>query len=403
MKPMAGCKLFGATRVISGIRDAVVLQHSVIGCNWGTLTFRYTQNSFDIRQASSVIYGEDLIQGGHELLAKALQNVEELYPDLPVGFVISGCVPNLIGDDVEAVLRGATTNKKLLHIAAPGYAGSIEDGMEAALLALSALAEDCGKTEFPSINIFGVLADDPYADNDMRTLRNMLREKVKINCSLHDCTTMELCRLPAAHLNVVFGYGEKLAASLQEKFGTPWMACEYPYGIQGMCDFLTRLGAALDVDFQAEMVKLQLQGRGLTRKSAVYLDALYQAPVAVAGDKAHLPGLVRFLQSELGMDVVAQGVLASCDENSFLLEAQNKAATLIFGSDMEVAAAATVGLPAVACMYPVVTEMNFTSLGLLGGEGTAHLLEKIVNAVLQHRYKLKGLWYGLQESQDAGC
>ena len=37
MKPMSGCALIGAARALSGIRDGAVLQHSVVGCHWGSL------------------------------------------------------------------------------------------------------------------------------------------------------------------------------------------------------------------------------------------------------------------------------------------------------------------------------------------------------------------------------
>lgn len=31
MKPLSSCALFGAARALAGVRDALVLQHSVVG------------------------------------------------------------------------------------------------------------------------------------------------------------------------------------------------------------------------------------------------------------------------------------------------------------------------------------------------------------------------------------
>ena len=64
MKPLSSCALFGAVRTLSGIKDALILQHSVVGCQWGSLAFRYAGKPYDVRQASDVIYDEDVVNGG---------------------------------------------------------------------------------------------------------------------------------------------------------------------------------------------------------------------------------------------------------------------------------------------------------------------------------------------------
>ena len=90
MKPMSGCALIGAARALSGIRDGVVLQHSVVGCHWGSLAAGMLQQPDDFRQASTVVYEENVIQGGTELIPQGLDNIMQLYPDAKVIFVISG-------------------------------------------------------------------------------------------------------------------------------------------------------------------------------------------------------------------------------------------------------------------------------------------------------------------------
>ena len=104
MKPLSSCALFGAVRALSGIRDALLLQHSVVGCQWGSLAFRYAGKPYNVRQASSVIYNEDVVRGGEKVLRTALQEAEQVFPQCGAVFVVSGCVPNMIGDDVEGVL-----------------------------------------------------------------------------------------------------------------------------------------------------------------------------------------------------------------------------------------------------------------------------------------------------------
>lgn len=191
MKVLSSCALFGATRALSGIKDALVMQHSVVGCQWGTLSFRYRNHPYGICQASTVIYDDDIIRGGERQLRNALKEAVKLYKNCKMIFVISGCVPNMIGDDVDGLLweikeefaektggseellnvkcsedmektESKETEKtggseasdsasagrfsgrtfpKLLHIKTPGYQGNVDSGIEDAYLALLPLME----------------------------------------------------------------------------------------------------------------------------------------------------------------------------------------------------------------------------------------------------------------------
>ncbi|MBQ7417713.1 MAG: hypothetical protein IJV18_06455 [Acidaminococcaceae bacterium] len=283
MKPVNGCALIGAARALSGIRDAVVLQHSVVGCHWGSLSIGMLQRSHDFRQASTVVYEENVIRGGTELIPKGLTNIKQLYPDVKVIFVISGCIPNMIGDDVQNAIdlwQKENPGYTVLHVPAPGYAGHEGDGMERAWLALLNLMKNktvnkkSGRTEkpekgisekktnktenenrnetvmeeimeessetesgcgqLPKINLLGITASDPYGINDLQYLRRIFSGKIKIGCALQQCTAEEISHMGEADLNIVFGRGKKLAKSMEETFGTPYVCCDYPYGIQGI-------------------------------------------------------------------------------------------------------------------------------------------------------------------------
>lgn len=218
MKPLSSCALFGAVRALGGIKDALILQHSVVGCQWGSLAFRYAGKPYDVRQASDVIYDEDVVNGGEKVLRKALQEAERIFAHCGAVFVVSGCVPNMIGDDVDGILDTTEGSQKLLHVKAPGYAGNIDSGVETAYLALLPLLRAAEKKHAATINIFGIMNDDPYADNDLKELKKFLGSKVKINCALQDCSLRDIAAMPQAELNICFGYGELLAQKMQEKF-----------------------------------------------------------------------------------------------------------------------------------------------------------------------------------------
>lgn len=398
MKPLSSCALFGATRALAGIKDALILQHSVVGCQWGSLAFRYAGKPYNVRQASDVMYNEDIINGGEQVLRKALQEAEQVFSQCGAVFVVSGCVPNMIGDDVEGILASVASRLRLVHIKAPGYAGNIDSGVEAVYLALLPLMQ-AGLEKLPrSINILGMMNDDPYADNDLAELRKILGTKVKINCAVQDCSLRYIEAMPQAELNVCFGYGEALAKKMQERFGVPYLKAAYPYGAAGMQNFLRKLGEALQLDFSAEIAEQETAAKNLAYRCADYLTNLYQLPVAIAADKAHLEGLQNFLADELGLRVVIAEDTASFSLDAMEEFVRKSAPVLLCGSSFLKPLADELEVPLVRVVYPAFDKLCFSDTTLLGARGAAVLIEEIINGALQQNYKNAGLYAPLRDA-----
>lgn len=398
MKPLSSCALFGATRALAGIRDGLILQHSVVGCQWGSLAFRYAGKPYNVRQASDVMYNEDIINGGEQVLRKALQEAEQVFPQCGAVFVVSGCVPNMIGDDVEGILASVASRLRLVHIKAPGYAGNIDSGVEAAYLALLPLMK-ASEAKLPqSINFLGIMNDDPYADNDLAELRKILGSKVRVNCALQSCTLKDIAAMPQAELNVCFGYGEALAKNMQERFGVPYIKCAYPYGAAGLQIFLRQLGAALQLDFTAEIDAAETAAKSLAYRCADYLTNIYQLPVAIATDKAHLAGLHNFFKDELGMRVVIAEDTANFSLDAMEIAAKKFAPVLLCGSSFLKPLADALEVPLVRTAYPAFDKICFSDTTLLGARGAAVLIEEIINGALQQNYKPGGLYTPLRDA-----
>lgn len=430
MKPMSGCALIGAVRALAGIQDAVILQHSVVGCHWGTLAIGMLQQPDNFRQASTVIYEENVIQGGTGLISRGLTNIVELYPDVHAVFVISGCIPNMIGDDMESAIaewQGENPGHRVLYVPAPGYEGHESDGIERGYLSLLPLIEEQGKpgnmksvcpadskptadkeriaqtgretAVLPKVNLLGMTASDPYSVNDLQYLHRIFSGRLEIICALQECSVEEIARMGQADLNIVFGRGIKLAEQMQKQYGVPYICCEYPYGIQGMTAFLEKLGKNLPVDFAEIKRQISAQADVLVKICARYLTTLYQLPAALVGDCAHLSGMKRFIQDELGMDVMAAFDTDETDQNQLEDALKNSNAVLLMGSSYETALAEKMSLPLVRYVYPVVDEVCLTQQPLIGPEGTACLIQQIVNAAMRIRYKTDGVYGGLRKTE----
>lgn len=403
MKPLSSCALFGAVRALAGVRDALVLQHSVVGCQWGSLAFRYAGKPYNVRQASSVIYEAEVIGGGERLLAQALAEAESCFPQCGAVFVVSGCIPNMIGDDVEGVLQDCASRQKLLHIKAPGYAGNIDSGVEAAYVALLALMQSGLKKQAGSANILGLMADDFYVDNDIAALKKALAGKVTLNCVLADCTLAEIEKMPQAALNICFGYGEPLAKKMQERFGVPYISCAYPYGVAGLQKLLRQLELALELSFVDEIEQLEHEAAKLAYRCADYLTNLYQMPAAIAADKAHLAGMTNFLAEELGLRVVLAQDTAEYSLDMLEQAMDKTRPVLLCGSSFLRQLAEQKELPLLRFVYPTFDQLCLSNNTLIGANGAAYLIEQLVNAALQQNYKAAGLYAGLRDSICEAC
>lgn len=392
MKALTSCALFGATRVFAGISDALILQHSVAGCNYGTLSLRYPSNMGNIRQASTIVYEENVIRGGAEILAKGLKEADELYDNIKTIFVISGCVPNMIGDDVEGIIANNPISKQVIHVNAPGYGGTMEDGTEAALLALAKLAKSQTKSEQPSVNIFGIFPDDPEAMGDILNIEEIFGAKVGINFNTCFSSIEEIEDLGSAHLNICLGCGIDLAKALQRKFGTDYICCNYPYGINGMIEFISKIGKMLGVDFTEEIAQLNEKGKELARRAVDYLDNIYQLPAMLVVDRVRFSGLKKFLSEELGMYLSYAKTVEETDLNELKQELDKSVPALLCASSFAADLARDYNVPLIRITYPVVDEVSLNYTGFLGARGTAHFIEKIVNISLQMEYKKNSLF-----------
>ncbi len=168
---MGGDKFFGAYRAFSGIKDAVVLNHAPVGCNWGAGMFKTISNQADVRQACTVMHEREVIFGGEESLRRALERADKLY-NAPLLLVIAGNVPSIIGDDVEGIIDSLPLKKDVVWMEAAGFSGSMRSGYEEALLRLAPLMDECDMTE-GSVNLIGFCPDDFKVEADVKEIKRV--------------------------------------------------------------------------------------------------------------------------------------------------------------------------------------------------------------------------------------
>lgn len=423
MKTPFGCKLLGAQQALTGVKDGVVLFHSVVGCNFGSMAFHFAAcDMSEVRQTCTVISDSEVVFGGEQALEKALASVEELY-DPQVIFVVTGCVSDIIQDDVKRIASSfqRTHGRTVIAVEAAGYRGNFQVGYEAGMKALGMLmegpqageemsrmpeqgqeaekkvpekeSEDAEKCKVPQVNILGIGADDPHHASDLEALEELFGGKARICTAFSQTDLAGVRRAPQADLNLVFGYGIELAREMEKRFGIPYACLDYPYGLTGARQLWRELETRFGLNFDAEEAAFRARTAEGAKGIYSYLQALYGLPVAVIGTGARADGLAGFLSGELGMEVEVCAKRETLhDIEDVYDEIRQSETAFLFGSSFEQELADELEIPLLRFDFPVFDRICLTKRPYIGAEGTLCLLEDLFQEAFAAR-TLKGAMY----------
>lgn len=375
------CRLFGAYRVVISIKDSAILIHSTVGCNWGTLAFHITSKINDIRQTSTVIYEEEIVNGGEKILEEALENTVKLY-EANIIYVITGCIPEIINDDSREVINKFKQKNNLDNIFLlnePGFNDAAIRGMESAF---TLLINEMTPREIikNSINLIGFFSDDYKIDSDLINIENMLKDSVCINSIFPYDSYQNIMKVPSGMLNVVLDGFEFVGEMLKEKFGTPYITVSYPYGILGSRNLINKILSELSIEIPKSFHEKEILSLEIINKLHPFIDALRGMPVDILGDKARIYGLKKFLEIELGMVVEALvDTEQKKDREVIRDEIVGSNSVMIFGSSFERGLSDELDIPFLQYTYPVFDKISVSKSGYAGVDGVIFLLEDILN------------------------
>ncbi len=257
--PKYSCALSGAYGTVLGVYGLVPMLHSGLGCGLGQLFGQlYTsgQNAGGpfggTSTPTSGLVEEHVIFGGEEKLRKLIQSSTEVMKGDAFA-LISGCIPALIGDDVEAVIREFDEEASIVHINAPGFTGNSYEGYELFFESvidqlLVPLPKEKGR-----VNILGVIPHQHiFWKGELDVVKKLLENiGLDVNIIFTEPNGFEkLSEIPAAEYNIVLSTwnGHRAARKLEEKFGTPYITFPaVPVGPKQTSEFLRAVGQKLEV------------------------------------------------------------------------------------------------------------------------------------------------------------
>ena len=406
--PTQDCKLVGAARAIAGVKDAITIVHARPGCHCGVLLLRALgSNQNDIRIVSSGLRAQDMVYGAEGRLTGAIM---ESYIDFkPALIAVCNCsAPAIMGDDVEGVVHAMKEEipAELTALSTGGYEGPAWMGYEETLAELTRFMGPCEK-ESDIVNLIGVKDDDVNAYADLLEIKRMLKSQgITINAILTCSSFDEIRKAPKASLNVVLGGdGLESAKIMQQKFDLPYVITPYPIGLNNSIEFLDLITRGLNKALNQEFIETERERiKERIENIFLFLQGIYDTPVAVIGDSAHAFSLAKFLSYELCLNVKVlaitsknhislaeakiddyfETVLIEPDRFEMNEEIKTKGVGLVFGSTLEKKLAWELGAPLVRMFYPVIDEVTISDTPYAGFRGVPHIIEKIVNSVINN-------------------
>lgn len=262
------CKFWTATKILSGIKNAVIVAHGPSGCAFGVKRAYKLTNSRNSGMPyepviSTNIDEKAVVYGGERELQGAIREVSQKYrPDAII--VATSCATGIIGDCVDAVVERARgeVQAELLTIHCEGFAGEYRSGFDLVFQQLVNFMEPPTPERkailADAVNILGAKMG-PERTEVETDVKELVRLITGIGARVHsviagDCTLAELKAAPSAAVNctLCLDLGYPLGKAMLDTFGTPLNSTILPYGISATEQWLTGAARYLGMEQAAD-------------------------------------------------------------------------------------------------------------------------------------------------------
>ena len=261
---LKGCGAFVACNCCLGLKDADVIIHGPKSCHYFFTRSYDSEVVFEkkakmLGSASDRIFCTDLddhssIFGGIRELRDLIRSRAEA--GTKTIFVVTTCVPGIIGDDIEGACSDVSAefpDTDIIPVVSDGILnGGAYQNREIALNAICGLVDKEAGPEKDCVNIVGYhdAVDKVMARSD-DTVRLLEGLGLRVNCRiLHDNETSEFRNIRKGRMNVMFFHSvmNRLACKvLERETGIPWFPKPLPTGLRETESWIRGFGDAMDV------------------------------------------------------------------------------------------------------------------------------------------------------------
>ncbi len=277
------CLLLPALAMLNTLPDNVVLQHSAVGC--GSCT--HSQNA-NVRFGSAARQGRakdgvwlstamnetDVITGGEEKLEQAIIEADRRYQPFSIT-VVSGCVPGIIGDDIDGVVQRIQPEVKarLLPVHCEGFKtkiwatayDAVYHGIGRTLLrggkqeeTADGLSPFKGLERLPStVNLMNVSSMGQVDELELERLLRTLTLDVNVFPVFAHPESMVKATQASLSISTCPTHDDYFLSYLEERFGVPALIQHMPIGIENTGLWLRDVAARFGIEQQAEQIIAQ--------------------------------------------------------------------------------------------------------------------------------------------------
>jgi nitrogenase molybdenum-iron protein beta chain len=372
----------GACRCALGITDSVVIAHSVAGCGHGVNRMHMQQDMDDTRLLSTGLYEDDIIGGGEKKLREAIRYALDVC-NPSVVFVVCGCTPQIMEDDVAGIIAQMDTNVPLIALLAPGFQGNCHTGTQNALLSLVGLIEPTQMRD-KTVNLIGLFPDDFQMTGDVAQIKRLLSPFIHLN-AIFPCAPLKAVRtMASASLNLVLPGFEEVGRYMKDTFGVPYLVVSYPYGLEASSRFAQQVYSFFGLSDDSLMRENEQTVLEKLLPFQSHIRQLLAAPCAVIGDSNQGVALQAFLDRELAMCVELFDTKDYGDLHEIEKKLADSPVALLFGDSFSKGIAQKMDIPHINYCYPVVDQITCSARGYAGYEGCLYLVEDIINTIIRY-------------------
>jgi nitrogenase molybdenum-iron protein beta chain len=259
---------------------------------------------------SSNVGENEIVFGGLDRLREQVGNTLKIVEG-KLYIILTGCMTDIIGDDIQAIVREfRAEGAPLIGAETGGFKG---DGYRGYDILLQALFRDFVeqrpvKVE-KKVNLWGIVpGQDPFWRGNLKNLGDLLgRLGLQVNTFFSDDAGLEeLKGAGNAELNIVASrtYGIEAAHVFEEVHGVPFLSTALPIGPTATEAFLRQVASALGIpeetvkDLVAEEARRYY--RNIDRIADAYNDLDFQRYAVVVGDANYAPAITGFLSNDFG-------------------------------------------------------------------------------------------------------
>ncbi len=337
-----------AMQTVQAIDRALPVLHSGPGCAQKLSDTNGSSGYFspNIFPCTS-INEKDVVFGGVKKLHSTIDNALKVI-DADLYVVLTGCIPEIVGDDSgEVVSEFADSDKPVIYAPTAGFKGNNYKGHEQVIDAI--IDQYLKKSDTKQKGLVNIWADVPYQDlfwlGNIRELEKLVSELGLTPNTIfgYNRGIDNINKIPEAEFNLLVSpwVGLSNVKKLERKFGTPYLHIKtLPIGATQTSAFLREVGEFAGVD--KEKVESVIKEHEdyyyylIGRYADLFLEnRVINKQFTVVADAQYALGITKFLVNDLGL-VPAKQFVVDDTPTKYRKEIEEEFKNLNFGIEAEV-------------------------------------------------------------------